>query len=275
MRSAVIAVLLLAAYCEARPSFDFEARPLFGSSYIVGGEEATPGEFPWQLSQQRASGSSWSHSCGASLLSANYALSAAHCVDGAPVSILRVIAGLHNRFDNGALSNIASYKKHESYGTRSVTFSDDIAILTLATPISANGGSIQYAALPDTDDLFTGKSGIISGWGRTSSSNSLPTYLQKASTGVITADRCNQLLASVSGANVDDTQICLYDEETRRGSCNGDSGGPFNIDNGSGKIVVAGVTSWGISSWFGCLQTYPSMYTRTSAYSDWILINTL
>ena len=50
-----------------------------GDQYIVGGTDASPGEFPWQLSQTRGG----SHSCGASLLSSAYGLSAAHCVDGA------------------------------------------------------------------------------------------------------------------------------------------------------------------------------------------------
>ena len=46
--------------------------------------------------------------------------------------------------------------------------SDDIAILTLATPIYANGDTIKYAKLPDNgDNLFVNQSGIITGWGRT------------------------------------------------------------------------------------------------------------
>jgi len=46
---------------------------------IIGGSEATPHEWPWQLSQLRGG----SHSCGASLLTTTAALSASHCVDGA------------------------------------------------------------------------------------------------------------------------------------------------------------------------------------------------
>ena len=72
---------------QARPqAFIDGARPSFrmnGEQYIIGGTDASPGEFPWQLSQQRQADATWSHSCGASLLSANYGLSAAHCVDGA------------------------------------------------------------------------------------------------------------------------------------------------------------------------------------------------
>ena len=69
---------------EARPSFDFDARPYFGgSSYIIGGVEANVGEFPHQLSlQERGSSGSYGHICGASLLSAKYGLTASHCVDG-------------------------------------------------------------------------------------------------------------------------------------------------------------------------------------------------
>lgn len=55
---------------------------------IIGGQDASPGAWPWQLSQQRSSGGSWSHSCGASLLSSTKALSAAHCIDGACVRLI-------------------------------------------------------------------------------------------------------------------------------------------------------------------------------------------
>lgn len=53
-------------------------------SAVIGGTDASPGEFPWQLSQTRGG----SHSCGASLLSSNYALSAGSCVDGYEIQIL-------------------------------------------------------------------------------------------------------------------------------------------------------------------------------------------
>jgi hypothetical protein len=48
----------------------------------------------------------------------------------------------------------------------------DIAILTLASPIYANGVTIQYAKLPEnSDDLFVGGSGFITGWGRIGENN--------------------------------------------------------------------------------------------------------
>jgi len=269
---------VLASYCEARPSIDLAARVSFGS-FIYNGEEATPGEFPWQLSQQRL-GSTWSHSCGASLLSSTYVLSAAHCVDGASVTILRVVAGVHDRTDpNGVISNVASYKTHERYNLAGEgTFGNDISILTLSSPIAANGGSIQYASLPDdNNDLFFGRRGVISGWGRTGSSNVLPIFLQKVETTIISTAECNSVLAPVSGASATDKMACLLDSVAGGGSCNGDSGGPLNVNYptaADSRRVVAGVTSWGVSGLLQCLVEYPSVYTRTSAYLDWIATNT-
>jgi len=264
----MLALLLLVATAgliEAKPSAMLV--PSFSFSGVVGGTDASPGEFPWQLSQQRLGGS-WSHSCGASLIGASRGLSAAHCVDGANASILRVIAGLHQRSNtaNTQTSNIASYTMHENYNQGTPTFANDIAILNLATPITT-ASNIVFASLASGSTDFAGATCVISGWGRTSASNTLPDTLQKASIGVLTTARCNAMIAGIGTAW--EGHVCLYDEAEQIGSCNGDSGGPLNCQEGA-TTVVAGVTSWGISSLGVCRQNYPSVYTRVSYYAAWI-----
>ena len=258
-------LIATAGLIEARPSA--KMMPTFSYAGVVGGVDASPGEFPWQLSQQRQGGS-WSHSCGASLIGAQRALSAAHCVDGASASILRVIAGLHQRSNtaNTQTSNVASYTMHEQYNQGTPTFANDIAILNLATAITT-AGNIAFAALAQGSNDFAGTTCVISGWGRTSASNTLPDTLQKASIGVISRTDCQGRVAGIG--NIGDGHICLYDTATNIGSCNGDSGGPLNCPSG-GSTVVAGVTSWGISSLGVCRQDYPSVYTRVTFYYDWI-----
>jgi elastase-2 len=271
----VLLVLLVAAFCEARPGVDVPAHPSFFElgvgSFIVGGTAANVGEFPHQLSQERLGGA-WSHSCGSSLLSAQRSLTAAHCVDGASATILRVVAGLHDRSNpaGAVYANVARYQMHQNYNQGTPTFNNDIGLIYFATPITEVGW-IRYARLPaNNNNLHVGENCVISGWGRTSASNVLPNVLQKATIQVISNSECNTRMQPVSGASVGDGQICLYTPAI--GSCNGDSGGPLHCQDAQGTIV-SGVTSWGIQSGGACLQTYPSVYSRTGNYLQWIADN--
>ena len=242
-----------------------------GDQYIVGGTDASPGEFPWQLSQTRGG----SHSCGASLLSSAYGLSAAHCVDGALVGSITVIAGLHQRSGTAGSQevNLSGYTMHAEFGQGIPSFNNDIAILIFASPITL-GGNIGVATLPaDNSNDYAGLTCVLSGWGRTSSSNILPDTLQKVSIPIITSAECDANMAGCIGCRAGDNHICAFDPAAGTGSCNGDSGGPMNCPDGVTR--VAGITSWGVSSGGNCLQSYPSVYTRTSFYLDWIAANTL
>lgn len=265
----MLALLLLVATAgliEAKPSL---LKPTFSYSGVIGGVDATPGEFPWQLSQERLGGS-WSHSCGASLLGANKALSAAHCVDGAAVDILRVVAGLHQRsVTTDTQVSMLTYTMHEQYGQGTPSFANDIAILDLTTAITT-AANIAFATLSSGSTDFAGTSCVISGWGRTSAANTLPDILQKASIGVISTAECQTMVDGIG--SIWEGHICLFSTEGRVGSCNGDSGGPLNCPAG-GTTEVAGVTSWGISTAGICRQNYPSVYTRVSHYIDWINSN--
>jgi len=270
------ALLALVCFCDARPSrtVDVPQATLFDNvdSQIIGGSNAAVGAWPWQLSQQRGSGTSWSHSCGASLLSGRYALSAAHCVDGAQASGLRVIAGLNDRTNTAGTvtSNISGYKMHEQYNTGTPTYANDIAILTLSTNIN-QGGNIAYARLPpNNNDAYAGMTCVITGWGRTSSSNTLPNVLQQANVGILSTAQCQ---SQGAGANIWANHICIYDSANTRGACNGDSGGPVNCNTG-GSYLVAGIASFVFQSGGNCLPSRPSVYTRTSTYLAWINTNT-
>ena len=53
-----------------------------GVSRIVGGSNADISDYPWQVSLQLRSGGKWYHICGASIIDNNWAVTAAHCVDG-------------------------------------------------------------------------------------------------------------------------------------------------------------------------------------------------
>jgi len=59
------------------------------------------------------------------------------------------------------------FSQHAEYLTGIYTYSNDIAILHFATPITI-GGNIQPATLPpDNSNNYNGVTCVISGWGRT------------------------------------------------------------------------------------------------------------
>ena len=53
------------------------------ASKIIRGDDAKPGQFPWQLSieYQEFRFIPFNHLCGASLIGPNHAITAAHCTD--------------------------------------------------------------------------------------------------------------------------------------------------------------------------------------------------
>ncbi|ESO03648.1 hypothetical protein HELRODRAFT_185617 [Helobdella robusta] len=248
------------------PSFDFDP-------FVIGGSEATPNEFPSQLSLQylNATGA-WRHTCGASLLSPKYALTAAHCVDGRTNLKFRVVAGLHklSLSAQGTIAAIKTFKIHEKYKQGNGTYPNDIAILTFATEIKMTD-KIKAAVLPaDSINKFVNESCIISGWGRTDKTDNLPDALQKGTLTVLSNAECQSKVGEASIAN---GHLCVYDRSKKTSACNGDSGGPTTC-KAAGKDTVVGVASWVIALLGNCKPGFPSAYTRVSEYLDWIKINT-
>lgn len=72
-------MLLIAVAAAATLHLNKPVQPnLFRDSRIINGEEATPGEFPHQVTLLR----NGYHTCGGSVISTGWVLTAAHCVDG-------------------------------------------------------------------------------------------------------------------------------------------------------------------------------------------------
>merc|ERR1712145_19471 len=76
------------AYIDLQAECGIEGPP--SKDRIVGGFEAEPNQWPWQVAL--FVDNAWF--CGGSLISENYVLTAAHCVDGA--IYYDIMAGAHN-----------------------------------------------------------------------------------------------------------------------------------------------------------------------------------
>merc|ERR1712178_366999 len=131
--------------------------------YIVNGEDAEIGEFPWQASLQTRTGTK--HSCGASLVSERWLVTAAHCiVSYRGPSGYRILLGAHDK-DKWTMGSprpyyIKQFYKHPDW-KGDVSIPSDIAMIELKYPAKLNE-HVQTIALPSSSDNFEGESCMIS-----------------------------------------------------------------------------------------------------------------
>nr|AAV33653.1 chymotrypsinogen [Helicoverpa punctigera] len=204
--------------------------------------------------------------CGASLISHNRLVTAAHCkFDGVmTANSFTVVLGSNTLFFGGTRINTNDVVMHPNWNPSTVA--NDIAVIRISSIVYNN--VIQPIALPsgdELDNLFVGANALASGFGRTSDSGGIGTNQQLSSVTipVITNAEC----AAVYGpAFVHDTNICTSGAGGK-GTCNGDSGGPLAVDSNDKKILI-GVTSYGAAD--GCAAGFPAAFARVTSFVSWV-----
>lgn len=243
---------------------------------IVGGQEADPGEWPWQVALVNGTATNLydGQFCGGAIIDREWVLTAAHCVENSAPGDLDVVAGIHNLSTPDSdyrRSDLTEIIVHPGWNTN--TNDNDIALLKLATPIDARAGSgavlpIQFSALPpgNIGDL-AGADSTVTGWGNRAANppggNDFPSALHEVVVPVVSNAAC-----ATAYSNLTDNMICAGLPEGGKDSCQGDSGGPMvYYNNSAGQWQQVGVVSFGI----GCARPdYPGVYARVSRYVDWI-----
>ncbi|KAM6219658.1 transmembrane protease serine 9 [Rhynchocyon petersi] len=230
---------------------------------IVGGVEASPGEFPWQVSLRENN----EHFCGATVLSARWLVSAAHCFnefqDPAEWVAYAGTTFLSGWEASTVRARVSHILKHPLYDADTADF--DVAVLQLASPLPF-GPHVQPACLPAASHVFQpGRKCLISGWGYLKEDFLVkPEVLQKASVELLDQALC----ASLYGHSLTDRMVCAGYLDGKIDSCQGDSGGPLVCEEPSGRFFLAGIVSWGI----GCAEARrPGVYARVTRLRDWIL----
>nr|AEI58590.1 serine protease [Eupolyphaga sinensis] len=248
----LVCLVLLVACVAGNPAPQLDKPRLDGR--IVGGSTTTIQNFPYQVSLQYGG----SHICGGSIISANYVLTAAHCIIGS-ASQHRIRVGSTFSNSGGTIYNAAQVIRHASYNSRTLDY--DIGLVRTSSGIVGGSGVASIAL--QTANIAAGTSAVVSGWGTTSEGGSASTTLRQVAVPIVADAACNSAYASYGGITA--RMICAGFTAGGRDACQGDSGGPLVA---GGRLV--GVVSWGV----GCARpNFPGVYAKVSNLRSWVQSN--
>ncbi|XP_034025406.1 transmembrane protease serine 7 isoform X2 [Thalassophryne amazonica] len=230
---------------------------------IVGGDNSLEGEWPWQVGLHFSS----NLYCGASILSSDWLISAAHCFVKDSLSDPRYWRAHLGMLSQGSPKHVAEIQRivvHEYYDAH--TFDYDIALLKLKKPWpSSLSPLVQPVCLPPTSHVVTDNHRCwVTGWGyRSEEDKVLPSVLQKAEVSILGQSECKKSYGLVSPR-----MLCAGVPSGKQDACRGDSGGPLSCQApGGGRWFLIGIVSWGA----GCGRpNLPGVYTRVNKFTSWI-----
>ncbi|MEM7111254.1 MAG: trypsin-like serine protease [Chloroflexota bacterium] len=238
-----------------------------GSQEDTGKTPAQPGAQPWMVSLADAYSSNGhdAHICGGSLIAPQWVLTAAHCTEDMAAGDLDIVINRHTlSTDAGERIKAAQIIEHPGYANAEDGEDNDIALIKLSRP-ATQGQPIALItdATEQLDDA--GTMARVTGWGRVPEKGLESTdVLHGVNVPIVSQTACN----AVYDGDVTDDAVCAGFEQGGADSCEGDSGGPLIVPNGSGW-VQAGIVSWGGEAGCGAAGQY-GVYARLTEYDDWI-----
>lgn len=272
---------------------------------IVGGMQAIPGSYPFQVALVLSGAPQGQEFagffCGGTLIGDRHVLTAAHCFlskeggDDVVASDVHVYLGQTN-FRGGERIPVKTLTRHPQWNA--VSLVNDIAVLELERAPAA-GTRASQIALAQPEAKLAPAVRVI-GWGAldqgAASSRALrevglnlvdhktctqthTAWREKMSRTIIgevatmiglskaSEDKIMRVISEGAESPVGEKVVCAGADIGHRSPCYGDSGGPLFSEGEDGKPVQLGVVSWGI----GCrTRDVYGVFTDVAKYGDWV-----
>lgn len=242
-----------------------DAPQVKGLDRIVGGVNAEIEAYPHQVTLQDWFG----HTCGGSVIDAQWILTAAHCLEEVPPG-LEIAAGVTRLREvgyDGQLRRVARVHLHPAYDAS--TYDHDIALLRLVAPLDLTAPSVSAVPTMTPDNAAMGWTdpgvvATVTGWGDLQTDGPMPDVLQSVEVPIVTLEAASKAYDQEIG----EEQIAAgYLDTGGADACQGDSGGPLVVPDDAGQWTLAGVVSWGGDC---AAPDQPGMYARVSHFDEWI-----
>eukprot|EP00063_Salmo_salar_P072941 XP_014047776.1 PREDICTED: tryptase-like [Salmo salar] len=257
----LLSVILLVQ--DAAESFVPQAR-----SSIVGGKDAKKDRWQW-ITYLLIKNDTFSFSCGGSLLTEEWVLTAAHCVDQNQNDIKKnsyIRLGGHSLNEPSMLHrSISLIVIHPDYKKQDSALLHDIALVKMSKKVSFSCW-VKPMSLPKPRDIFRSRLKCwIAGWGAVGNNVELSgnRTLQELEMKIVRRSVCKERFLGFT-----DNMLCAGSMEGGKYFSQGDSGGPL-VCRSSDKFVQVGIMSFGHTNG-GALEGFSGLYTRVQFYVDFI-----
>jgi len=236
------------------------------SQRVIGGAAAKPNEFSFMVSLRHKG----SHTCGGSIVTNTYVLTAAHCTAKKDAEDFSVAAGAHNYlsgYHSPWMQVIDVIEKFEYPRDPQREKAHDVALVRLKSPIEFNDVVGPICMPHNLPKNMNNQKITIMGWGIVDMEETTSeSELQKGKAHIVDPATCYSIMAS--DLDIQQPHKLCYFGSNSSSTCMGDSGSPLVwVDPETNRYTQLALVSHHIVR---CVSLNPPVGAYVPYYMDWI-----